>query len=150
MPSYIPELFNTDPYYDDFNQEKKFLRIMFRPGYGVQARELTQVQTIIQNQIERFGSHVFEEGSIVSGGKITVNSLKYARVSGLSGTNDITDFIGIDVNATSRAKARIVHAETGLTSSSLDNIGVIYFDYLEGGTGVTFSDVIGGTAADGS
>ena len=83
MPSYISDLFNTDPYYDDFNEEKKFLRIMFRPGYGVQARELTQIQTILQNQIERFGNHVFEEGSIVTGGKITVNSLKYARVSGL-------------------------------------------------------------------
>lgn len=150
MPSYIPELFNTDPYYDDFSQDKKFLRIMFRPGYGVQARELTQLQTILQNQIERFGSHVFEEGSIVSGGKITVNSLKYARVSGLSGTNDITDFIDVVGNGTSRARTRIVHAETGLSGSSVDNLNVIYFDYLEGGTGFTFGDVIGGTASDGS
>ena len=46
MPSYIPELFNTDPYYDDFSESKKFLRIMFRPGFGVQGRELTQLQTI--------------------------------------------------------------------------------------------------------
>lgn len=150
MPSYISDLFNTDPYYDDFNEEKKFLRIMFRPGYGVQARELTQIQTILQNQIERFGNHVFEEGSIVTGGKITVNSLKYARVSGLSGTNDVTDFINVVGNGTSRARARIVHAETGLTASSVDNLNVIYFDYLEGGTGFTFGDVIGGTASDGS
>lgn len=150
MPSYIPELFNTDPYYDDFSQDKKFLRIMFRPGYGVQARELTQLQTILQNQIERFGGHVFEEGSIVSGGKITVNSLKYARVSGLSGTNDVNDFIDVVGNGTSRARARIVHAESGLSGSSVDNLNVIYFDYLEGGTGFTFGDVIGGTASDGS
>lgn len=150
MPSYIPELFNTDPYYDDFNQDKKFLRIMFRPGYGVQARELTQLQTILQNQIERFGSHVFEEGSIVTGGKITVNSLKYARVSGLSGTTDINDFLGLAANSTSRARTRIIHVEEGLTSSSVDNLNVIYFDYLEGGNGLTFGDVIGATAADGS
>ena len=51
MPSYDPKLFNIDPYYDDYSEDKKFLRLLFRPGYGVQARELTQVQTIIQNQI---------------------------------------------------------------------------------------------------
>ena len=113
MPSYTTELFNNDPYYDDFNEDKKFLRIMFRPGFGVQARELTQIQTILQNQIERFGSHVFEEGSMVLDGKITVNSLRFARVSGLSGTNNIQDFIGSTISSsnTPRAKAKIVHAE---------------------------------------
>ena len=152
MPSYIPELFNTDPYYDDFNEDKKFLRIMFRPGYGVQARELTQLQTIVQNQIERFGSHVFEEGSMVLDGKITVNSLQYARVTGLSGTSDITDFIGSVVygaGATGggRATAKIVHAELGFSGSSIDNFPVIFYEYLEGGTGFRFNDTLGATAS---
>jgi Domain of unknown function (DUF4815) len=152
MPSYIPELFNTDPYYDDFNEDKKFLRIMFRPGYGVQARELTQLQTIVQNQIERFGSHVFEEGSMVLDGKITINSLQYARVTGLSGTSDITDFVGSVIygaGATGggRATAKIVHAETGYSGSSIDNFPVIFYEYLEGGTGFRFSDTVGATAS---
>ena len=150
MPSYKSELFNTDPYYDDFDQNKKFLRIMFRPGYGVQARELTQLQTIIQSQIERFGNHVFDEGSIVLGGKITVNSVKYARVNGLSGTTDIDDFVGLVSTNANRAKIRIVHTESGLSSSSADNIPIIFFDYLQGGTGFTFGDVIGGTASNGA
>lgn len=150
MPSYNSELFNTDPYYDDFSEDKKFLRIMFRPGYGVQARELTQLQTMLQNQIERFGSHVFDEGSIVLGGKVTVNSLKYARVNGLSGTSDITDFIGAVSTNANRAKIRIVHAETGLSASSVDNLPVIFYDYLQGGTGFTFGDVIGLTGAAGT
>ena len=63
MPSYDPTIFNVSPYYDDFNEEKKFLRMLFRPGYAVQSRELTQLQTILQNQIERFGNHVFKDGS---------------------------------------------------------------------------------------
>jgi len=150
MPSYKADLFNTDPYYDDFSEDKKFLRIMFRPGYGVQARELTQLQTILQNQIERLGSHVFDEGSIVLGGKVTVNSLKYARVNSLSGTTDINDFIGLVSNNANRAKVRIVHAETGLSSSSVDNLPIIFYDYLQGGTGFTFGDVLGVTAADGA
>jgi hypothetical protein len=59
--------FNVAPYYDDFNESKNFHRILFRPGLAVQARELTQMQTILQNQIDRFASHIFQEGSTVRG-----------------------------------------------------------------------------------
>ena len=41
--------FNVNPYNDDFDEDKKFLRILFKPGFAVQARELTQSQTILQN-----------------------------------------------------------------------------------------------------
>ncbi len=57
----------TSPYYDDFDVEKNFHRVLFKPGYAVQARELTQLQTILQNQIQRFGDHVFKDGSVVVG-----------------------------------------------------------------------------------
>ena len=49
---------NVDPYYDDYNEEKNFHQILFRPGLAVQARELTQMQTLLQRQTSRFGSHV--------------------------------------------------------------------------------------------
>ena len=62
--------FNVDPYYDDFDTGKNFHRILFRPGLAVQARELTQLQTILQNQIERIGDHLFKDGSVVNGGQI--------------------------------------------------------------------------------
>ena len=61
--------FNVNPYYDDFDETKKFLRLLFKPGYAVQARELTQLQTLLQNQIGRFGDHVFKNGSVVTGGQ---------------------------------------------------------------------------------
>ena len=57
--------FNTEPYYDDYNDSDQFYRILFKPGRAVQARELTQLQTILQKQIERFGKNVFKEGSLV-------------------------------------------------------------------------------------
>ena len=50
---------NTDPYYDDYSELKDFYRILFRPGFAVQARELTQIQTILQNQVIRIGDHFF-------------------------------------------------------------------------------------------
>ena len=55
--------FNVDPYFDDFDPNKNFHRILFKPGFAVQARELTQSQTILQNQIERLSDHIFEKGA---------------------------------------------------------------------------------------
>jgi len=68
--------FNAEPYWDDFEAtngalEKNYMRILFRPGYAVQARELTQIQSILQNQIKQFGDHIFQDGSPVIGGHLT-------------------------------------------------------------------------------
>ena len=69
---------NVSPYYDDFNEDKNFNRVLFKPASPVQARELTQLQTILQNQIERFGQHFFKEGSVVIPGQIAYDPLYYA------------------------------------------------------------------------
>ena len=44
---------NVSPYYDDYDEADNFHRVLFRPGYAIQARELTQLQSILQQQIER-------------------------------------------------------------------------------------------------
>jgi len=62
--------FNTEPFFDDYNEDKKFYRILFRPGTAVQARELTQLQTILQEQIKRHGDHIFKEGSMIIPGQV--------------------------------------------------------------------------------
>ena len=46
---------NVTPYYDDYDPDKKYHKVLFRPSVPVQARELTQLKTILQNQVERFG-----------------------------------------------------------------------------------------------
>ena len=68
----------TTPYYDDFSEDKNFHQIVFRPGYAVQARELTQIQSIINNQIKRFGDHIFKDGSVVTGGGVNYNDVHKA------------------------------------------------------------------------
>lgn len=71
----VPAASKVAPYYDDFDESKNFHKVMFRPGYAVQARELTQLQTILQNQVERFGRHIFVNGSSVIGGKLDVSDV---------------------------------------------------------------------------
>ena len=69
---------NIDPYYDDFNSMDNYHRVLFKPGFPVQARELTSLQSILQNQVESFGNHVFKDGSVVIPGNVTYNSEYYA------------------------------------------------------------------------
>ena len=73
--------FNTSPYNDDFDETKGFYRILFRPGYAVQARELTQLQTILQNQITRFGGHIFRDGALVLNGRTSTSPVNYLIVT---------------------------------------------------------------------
>ena len=82
---------NINPYYDDFDKEDNFYRVLFKPGFPVQARELTTLQSILQNQIESFGSHIFKEGSMVIPGGVTFDA-NYNSVRLNS------DHLGIDVN----------------------------------------------------
>ena len=49
---------NISPYYDDFDESKNFHKILYRAGRPVQARELTQSQSLLQNQVQRFGDHM--------------------------------------------------------------------------------------------
>ena len=66
--------FNVSPYYDDFAENKNFHRVLFRPAFAVQARELTQSQSILQNQLERFGDHVFKQGAMVIPGQLSIDT----------------------------------------------------------------------------
>ena len=61
---------NISPYFDDFSSISDSYKVLFKPGFPVQARELTTLQSILQNQIETFGSHIFKDGSIVIPGNI--------------------------------------------------------------------------------
>lgn len=59
------------PYYDDYDEDKNYLRILFRPGRSVQVRELNQLQSNVQDQIDKFGRHIFKDGDRVLDGYTT-------------------------------------------------------------------------------
>ena len=76
---------NVDPYYDNFDQEKNFYKMLFRPGYSIQARELTQLQSILQNQVEQFGKYAFKQGELVIPGEVGFNKkLHFVKLSSVS------------------------------------------------------------------
>lgn len=63
---------NEYPYNDDYDPNKNYMRIMYNPGRAVQARELTQSQTILQDQIAAAGAFFYKDGTPVAGGRISV------------------------------------------------------------------------------
>jgi hypothetical protein len=108
--------FNAEPYYDDYSENKKFYKILFRPGYSVQARELTQLQTILQKQIQRFGNHVFKEGAMVIPGQVALDTkLAYVKLTSEYGSISTSAFVmnlvgKIVEGQTSGVRAQVVHA----------------------------------------
>ena len=86
---------NISPYYDDFDRTKNFHRVLFKPGFPVQARELTTMQSILQNQVEQFGSHIFKEGSVVVPGGITFDPEYFAvQLDGTHLGTDVEVYLG--------------------------------------------------------
>jgi hypothetical protein len=134
--------FNTPPYYDDFAQEKNYTRILFRPGHAVQARELTQMQTALQAQIDRHGRHIFKEGTPVLGGNTTVdNYLDFVKVessfvtsaggSTLIADNYYEEFLGTSLTGqTSGVTANVIAVEP----SNDDGPITLYLKYTNSGT----------------
>ena len=126
---------NVDPYYDDFDEADNFHRILFRPGFAVQARELTQLQSILQNQIERHGRHFFKEGTVVIPGSIGFTDEYYAvKLQSTFGGDDISGYISSYVGAkitgqTSGVVAEVIEA---VAASGSDPI-TLYVKYI--GTG---------------
>jgi hypothetical protein len=69
---------NVSPYYDDFDSNKDFYKVLFNPGRPIQARELTTLQSILQNQLENFGKNIFKDGSVVVPGNIVYDGQFFA------------------------------------------------------------------------
>ena len=126
--------FNVSPYYDDFDEDKGFLRVLFRPSYAVQGRELTQLQTILQKQVSRFGDHVFNDGSKVLGGELTLdNEVKYLR---LATTATVSTFAsGIINNSAATVGVGTVRAQVITTIAAVGaDPPTLIVKYLSGST----------------
>jgi hypothetical protein len=138
--------FNVGPYFDDFDPSKNFHRILFKPGSAVQARELTQSQTILQNQISNFASAIFSTNTPVSGGQVTVNQNCYfikldTTYNGATITaSSFADAIIQDTTGTILAKV-LAYAETTSSGTTVGDPPTLIVTYLSGAQ-FTDNDII--------
>ena len=105
--------FNTEPYNDDFDEDNKFHRILFRPSFAVQARELTQLQSILQNQIKRGGDHLFKQGAMIIPGQMAIDcNVSYIKLQPSYAGNAIDTYLtqleGKDVTGANGLKAKVI------------------------------------------
>lgn len=135
---------NVSPYFDDYSDAKDYLQVLFRPGFAVQARELTQLQTIFRHQLSRFGNHFFKDGSAITEGNIHLNTQVFTMnllsvegdvdfpISGAeagSTEGNIGDFSELIIsNSDQSVKARVIKTPTGIDTTAKS--GRIYLSYL--------------------
>jgi len=128
---------NVFPYYDDYDPNKNFYRILFRPGVAVQARELNQLQTILQNQIEKFGDNIFKRGTIIEGCNIIRHPvLPYVKVKDTEtdGTQiSVTAYEGMSVRNSANVTGHIVKTVAGFESRAPD-LNTLYVKYNSSGS----------------
>jgi hypothetical protein len=129
---------NVSPYFDDFDQNKNYYKVLFKPGFPVQARELTTLQSILQDQIEKFGDHVFKEGSIVIPGQTNFNAYY--------NTVELTkDFLGFEVSSYIKSLVGLkIKGESSGIIAIIDNVltsdesergnPTLYVNYLSANT----------------
>jgi len=129
--------FNVSPYYDDYDEDKKFHRVLFKPAVALQARELTQLQTILQNQVERFGNNIYKEGTIIEGCSISLDgNFDFIKISDLQTDGQPvapSTYLTLYAKGTvSNVTAQIIAYADGLVSQD-PNLTTLYVDYLTTG-----------------
>ena len=152
--------YNIAPYYDDFDETKNYHRIQFRPGHAVQARELTQLQTALQSQLDKLGQYNFKDGSRVVGGKVTLNTefdfikLTNAAFTHSSVTYDTTyqaanlnALVGTTITGTGNSGNQITALVLQAVAASGSDPNTLYIKYENSG-GATGSRTVEKFAAD--
>ena len=128
---------NAAPYFDDFNPSDNYHRILFRPGFAVQARELTQLQSALQHQIEAHGSHIFREGAMVVPGQGTTQRYHTLKLETSFGgiQVDPSQYYNVDspttiTGATTGVTAEVIGFEVATTTDK----PLLYLSYTSSGT----------------
>jgi len=140
---------NISPYYDDFDENKRFTKLLFNPGKPIQARELTQIQSLLQNQIDRGSSSNFKNGDAVVSGQISYSTrAHYIKVDTYTfNYTNIDDALGkIFTGNDTGIKAKVIHTEKTINSEP----DTIFLQYVGGGviTRLNITSISGTFTAD--
>lgn len=128
---------NQSPYFDDFNAENDYVKILFKADSGaVQSRELNQIQSILQNQIEKFGDNIFQQGTIIEGCNVTLHPFfPYIKINDLEtdGTPvNVSSFRNLFVKNSSNLVSYVIDTIDGYETKAPD-LNTLYVKYLNSG-----------------
>lgn len=142
--------FNVSPYFDDFDELKQFNRILFKPSVALQARELTQLQTILQSQVERFGNFIFADGSVVTGCTFQYDdNIQFVKLRDQNKAQkdvNVNDFLAANAivfSNTTGASARVVQVADG-SEVTTPNFKTLFVKYIDGGSNNTIKSFSAG------
>jgi hypothetical protein len=128
--------FDVNPYWDDYNPSKDYSKILFKPAVAVQARELNQLQTMLQNQIEQFGDNIYVSGTIIQGCNfIFYDNYPYIKINDndVNGNNIIAaNFLGLNIVDSSNLISLVVQTVPGFESQD-PNLNTLYLKYINSG-----------------
>ena len=130
---------NASPYYDDFSDDKRFHRVLFKPGVAVQARELTQLQSVLQDQFDKGFGFLLQEGAVVTGCAESLEVVEWIKVNDTDASaadvGTLSNFVGQEIiGGTSGLKAKIIAVESG-TIAAAPNLKTLYLKYTNTKTG---------------
>jgi len=142
----MPLNLNVSPYYDDFDASNNYYRILYKPGYAVQGRELIQSQTILQDQIQKFATNIFAQNTPISGGQVTTHTdCHYIKVydsfAGIS--TDVTSWVGKTIKDQTGTILAKVLAAVPATSGLPQTIIVSYISGMHFPDGAEIFDMLG-------
>lgn len=130
---------NVSPYFDDYDETKDYYKILFRPGVSVQVREMNQLQTMLQKQVERFGDNIFKRGTIIDGCDITFHSVfPYVKLTDTQTDGapvNVLSYTGYNVRNQANVSpliGKVVTATAGFESRSPD-LNTLYVRYINSG-----------------
>lgn len=122
-------------YNDDYNEDDNYHQILFNSGRALQARELTQLQTIMHNELARLGKNIFKEGATLSSGGMAVNA-DYEWIK-ISATNAGGAFADIPVgtvfkNPLTNVEARVLEVKARNGDDFI--LDTLYVQYINSGS----------------
>ena len=126
---------NASPYYDDFADDKEFHRVLFKPGVAVQARELTQLQTILQDQLEKGFGFVLQEGAVVTGCSETIPERDWIKIKDTDASSVTVDnstlitYVGDTITGVTSGLQAIIRCTEQGTESNAPVTKQLYFNY---------------------
>jgi hypothetical protein len=131
---------NVAPYFNDFSPDKQYYELPFKPG-TTYVRELNNLQSYLQNQIEMFGSNIFKSGTIVSGCSFSFYpNYTYIKVEDENYDGNAVEpsvLKGFRVRNAKGLSAYVTNYRDGAESNA-PNLKTLYINYQNSGFKSTF------------